>query len=77
MNVLNKQTYTTTILDIEIDGEEFQVTHSEDYDIYFQPEYIITDVDGEEVEFGSPLFNQIVEEVNNYMTYTVNALKQN
>jgi translation elongation factor P/translation initiation factor 5A len=74
MNVLNKQTYTTTVLDIEIDGEEFHVIHSEDYDDVFVPEYlIISDNDGE-VEPGSPLYLQVVEEVNNYMNYTVNAL---
>ena len=75
MNVINKQTYTTTILDIEIDGEEFQVTHSEDFDDTFVPEYIITNDEGEEVEPESADFKHIVELVYNYMTYTVNASK--
>ena len=77
MEVLNKQTYTTTILDISIDGEEFQVTHSEDFDDVFVPEYIITDGNGDEVDREGPAFVQIVQEVSDYMNYTVNAFRLN
>lgn len=60
MKTINIAKYTTTIIDVEYNGEEYVITHSEDYDDIFTSQWKITNIDNEEVE-DTELFNELKE----------------
>lgn len=49
MTVFSVDTYTTTIIRLEHNEESYEITHREDADGYFVPEWQVVDEDGEEV----------------------------
>jgi hypothetical protein len=55
MKILNKTSYTTTILEVEHNNEIYTIRHAEDYDGYFVSEWEIFDEDGDMLEIEDEL----------------------
>ena len=50
MKILNKTSYTTTILEVEYNNEVYTIRHAEDHDGYFVNEWEILNEDGDLID---------------------------
>ena len=66
MKILNKTTYTTTILEVEHNNEVYTVRHADDHDGYFVNEWEILNEDGDLID--DVLANAACEELYDSLT---------
>ena len=67
MKIKDKTTYTTTILEVEHNGELYTVRHLEDFDGYFMKEWEILDEDGDFIQEDNELYKAITDYAKNYI----------
>jgi hypothetical protein len=67
MKILNKTSYTTTILEIEHNNEVYTIRHAEDHDGYFVNEWEILNEDGDLID--DVLANAACEDLYDTLTF--------
>lgn len=82
MKILNKTSYTTTILEVEHNNEVYTIRHAEDHDGYFVNEWEIFDEDGDMLEIEDELCDTLTllatEHINGTaVTNTINVYSPN
>lgn len=65
IRTLSTETFTTTVIYLEYNEESYKVTHREDGDGYFVPDWQIEDEDGEEI-WGS-VRTELIEWTKKYL----------
>ena len=67
MKILNKTSYTTTILEVEHNNEVYTIRHAEDHDGYFVNEWEILNEDGDFID--DVLASAVCEDLYDTLTF--------